>query len=58
MDRGKPRTTRKESSAASDVYKRKGPGRPIPSMHRPQEIFNRLFKPYAGKEIEQVRADP
>ena len=34
-----------------------GPGRPIPSMHRPQEIFNRLFKPYAGKEIEQVRAD-
>jgi hypothetical protein len=34
-----------------------GPGRPIPSMHRPQEIFNRLFKPYAGKGIEQVRAD-
>jgi hypothetical protein len=34
-----------------------GPGRPIPSMHRPQEIFNRLFNPYAGKGIEQVRAD-
>ena len=34
-----------------------GPGRPIPALHRPQEIFNRLFKPYAGRGIEQVRAD-
>ena len=34
-----------------------GPGRPIPSMHRPQEIFNRLFKPYAGRGVDQVRAD-
>lgn len=34
-----------------------GPGRPIPAMSRPQEIFNRLFKPYAGKSIEQVRAE-
>ena len=34
-----------------------GPGQPIPSMHKPQEIFNRLFNPYAGKGIEQVRAD-
>ena len=33
-----------------------GPGRPIPSMHKPQEIFNRLFKPYAGKGVDQVRA--
>lgn len=33
-----------------------GPGKPIPSMHRPQEIFNRLFQPYAGKSIENVRA--
>ena len=33
-----------------------GPGRPIPSIHRPQEIFNRLFKPYAGKSVNQVRA--
>lgn len=33
-----------------------GPGRPIPSLHRPQEIFNRLFEPYAGKSVEQVRA--
>ena len=34
----------------------RGPGRPIPSMHKPQEIFNRLFNPYAGKGVEQVRA--
>ncbi|MFT5239917.1 MAG: hypothetical protein ACI9OU_000801 [Candidatus Promineifilaceae bacterium] len=34
----------------------RGPGRPIPSMHRPQEIFNRLFDPYGGKGIGQVRA--
>ena len=34
-----------------------GPGRPIPSMHNPQDIFNRLFKPYNGKSIEQVRAE-
>ena len=33
-----------------------GPGRPIPSLHKPQEIFNRLFRPYAGKSIESVRA--
>ena len=25
-------------------------------MHKPQEIFNRLFNPYAGKGVEQVRA--
>ncbi len=34
-----------------------GPGRPIPSLHKPQEIFNRLFKPYSGKSVEQVRAE-
>ena len=34
-----------------------GPGRPIPAMCKPQVIFNRLFKPYAGKSIEQVRAE-
>ena len=34
----------------------RGPGRPIPSLHRPQEIFNRLFNPYAGEGVEQVRA--
>jgi len=34
-----------------------GVGRAIPAMHKPQEIFNRLFKPYAGKSVEQVRAE-
>jgi hypothetical protein len=34
----------------------RGPGRPIPSMHKPQEIFNRLFAPYAGQGVEDVRA--
>lgn len=34
----------------------RGPGRPIPSMHKPQEIFNRLFNPYTGKGVEEVRA--
>ncbi|QDU97393.1 DUF1552 domain-containing protein [Lignipirellula cremea] len=33
-----------------------GPGRPIPALHRPQDIFNRLFQPYAGKSVNQVRA--
>ncbi len=34
----------------------RGPGRPIPSLHRPQEIFSRMFEPYAGKSVENVRA--
>ena len=34
-----------------------GPGRPIPSLHKPQEIFNRMFEPYAGMSIESVRAE-
>lgn len=34
----------------------RGPGKAIPSMHKPQEIFNRLFNPYGDKGIEQVRA--
>lgn len=34
-----------------------GPGQPIPALHRPQEIFNRMFRPYTGKSIEEVRAD-
>ena len=35
----------------------RGPGRPIPSLHRPQEIFNGLFNPYSGKGVSQVRAE-
>lgn len=34
-----------------------GPGRPIPSMDKPQVIFNHLFQPYAGKSIQEVRAE-
>ena len=34
----------------------RGPGRPIPSLHKPQQIFNQLFNPYTGKGVEQVRA--
>jgi hypothetical protein len=32
-----------------------GPGQPIPSMHRTQEIFNHLFRPYANHSVEDVR---
>ena len=45
------------SYGASKTLSHYGPGRPIPSMHKPQEIFNRLFNPYKGKTIEQVRAE-
>lgn len=35
----------------------RGPGQPVPAMHRPQEIFNRLFRPYAGQSVNDVRAE-
>lgn len=41
---------------SSKTLSHRGPGRPIPSLHRPQEIFNKLFDPYAGKGVQQVRA--
>ena len=44
------------SYGSSKTLSHRGPGRPIPSMHKPQRIFNRLFNPYAGKGVEQVRA--
>ncbi|MCA9172946.1 MAG: DUF1552 domain-containing protein [Planctomycetales bacterium] len=44
------------SYGSSKTLSHRGPGRPIPSLHKPQEIFNRLFDPYAGKGVEQVRA--
>jgi len=34
----------------------RGPGKPIPSLNKPKDIFNRLFNPYGDKGIEQVRA--
>ncbi|MDA9857988.1 DUF1552 domain-containing protein [Rubripirellula sp.] len=44
------------SYGSSKTLSHRGPGRPIPSLHKPQDIFNRLFNPYAGKGVEQVRA--
>ena len=44
------------SYGSSKTLSHRGPGRPIPSMHKPQEIFNRLFNPYSGKGVEQIRA--
>ncbi len=44
------------SYGSSKTLSHRGPGRPIPSLHKPQEIFNGLFLPYEGKGIEQVRA--
>ncbi|MBI1375790.1 MAG: DUF1552 domain-containing protein [Phycisphaera sp.] len=44
------------SYGRSMTLSHRGPGRPIPSIHKPQEIFSRLFDPYAGKGVEQVRA--
>ncbi|MFM9960420.1 MAG: DUF1552 domain-containing protein [Planctomycetaceae bacterium] len=44
------------SYGQSKTLSHRGPGRPIPSLHRPQDIFNRLFNPYAGEGVEQVRA--
>ena len=44
------------SYGACKTLSHRGPGRPIPSLHKPQEIFSRLFAPYAGKGVDQVRA--
>jgi hypothetical protein len=44
------------SYGACKTLSHRGPGRPIPAMNRPQEIFSRMFQPYAGKSTEDVRA--
>ena len=44
------------SYGSSKTLSHYGPGRPIPSMQNPQEIFNRMFQPYAGASVEQIRA--
>lgn len=44
------------SYGSSKTLSHRGPGRAIPSLHKPQEIFNGLFNPYAGKGVQQVRA--
>lgn len=33
----------------------RGPGRAIPALHKPQEIFNQLFNPYGGEPVEAIR---
>ncbi|MCA9269658.1 MAG: DUF1552 domain-containing protein [Planctomycetales bacterium] len=44
------------SYGRSKTLSHRGPGRPIPSLHKPQEIFNRMFEPYGESGVEQVRA--
>ncbi len=44
------------SYGQSKTLSHRGPGSAIPSLHRPQEIFNLLFNPYAGDGVEEVRA--
>jgi hypothetical protein len=44
------------SYGRSKTLSHRGPGSPIPSLHRPQEIFNQLFRPYAGASVDEVRA--
>lgn len=41
----------------SKTLSHRGPGKPIPSLHKPQEIFNQLFNPYGDQGVEQIRAN-
>jgi hypothetical protein len=41
----------------SKTMSHRGPGKAIPSRHKPQEIFNQLFNPYGDKGVEQLRLD-
>lgn len=44
------------SYGMSKTLSHRGPGQPIPSLHRPREIFSRMFLPYAGEGVDKVRA--
>ena len=44
------------SYGSAKTLSHRGPGRPIPSLNKPQEIFNRMFLPYGTENVEQVRA--
>jgi hypothetical protein len=35
----------------------RGPGKPIPALHKPREIFDRMFRPYAGRDLRDVRRE-
>ena len=41
----------------SKTLSHRGPGRPIPAMHKPREIFDRMFRPYAGRDLDEVRSE-
>ncbi|BCX47492.1 hypothetical protein HAHE_14000 [Haloferula helveola] len=45
------------SYGMSKTLSHRGPGQPIPSLKDPQDIFNRLFNPYASKTVNDVRAE-
>ena len=45
------------SYGMSKTLSHHGPGRPIPALHRPQDIFNRFFNPYGSRTVNDVRAD-
>ena len=45
------------SYGSAKTLSHRGEGQPIPSLHRPQEIFSRLFDPYGKRSIEEVRAN-
>jgi len=44
------------SYGMSKTLSHTGPGQPIPALEKPQQIFNRLFRPYANQSVEDVRA--
>lgn len=44
------------SYGMSKTLSHRGPGKPIPSLHKPKEIFQKLFTPYGGETVDAVRA--
>lgn len=44
------------SYGMSKTLSHTGPGQPIPALEKPQQIFNRLFRPYANQSVDDVRA--
>lgn len=45
------------SYGAAKTLSHRGPGKPIPSLHKPREIFDRMFRPYAGRDLADVRKE-
>jgi hypothetical protein len=44
------------SYGMSKTLSHRGPGRPVPALHKPKDIFGRLFAPDAGDRVAAVRA--